>query len=151
MITITQETAEKIRVVWSRLNEDDKGRIKNLITMLYDSINKINNQTMKQVFEQLLSLVETKLLRNPDANSITTNISSINYDKINKINNIIKNTEIIIDPKRINDLINKIITFNTLLKDYMMKKSNDEFLNSNDNIIDLFEFIISDLIKLFDN
>lgn len=147
MISITQETVEKIREVWKEISESDKKKIKNILSMLHASINKIENITMKKLFEQILSLVETKILRNPDPNSKSEKSTSINYDKIN---NIIKQTETIIDPKRINSIITKIITFNKLLNDYIVKISQDEFIKSNGNIIVLFESIITDLIKLFD-
>ena len=139
---INQQLAEKIRIMWTNLNEEDKSKITNLIKMLYNTINSIDNDIIKTQFKTILTLIEEKLLVNLEKNN-----SVINFKKINNIVNN-NNIDSIFSENQINNIIQKINTLNTIIKNYFIKSINIENKNTDENIIVLLQNIINDIIKL---
>lgn len=141
---INQEAAEKIRLIWTNFNEENKSKILILIKMLYNTISTIDNETIKTQFETILSLIEEKLLVNLEKNN-----SVINFKKINNIvNNNNIDTNSIFTEKQLNNIIQKINTLDTTIKNYFINSVNKEYKNTDGNIILLFQNIINDLIEL---
>jgi hypothetical protein len=141
---INQEVAEKIRLIWTNFNEEEKSKIINLIKKLNNTTNNIDNVTIKKHFGTILALIEEKLLVNLEKEN-----SAINFKKINNIvnnNNIVSNS--IFTDKQLNNIVQKINTLDASIKDYLVKSVNNEYKNYDGNIILLFQNIINDLIEL---
>lgn len=146
-MNINQEMVEKIRLVWTSLIEEDKIKIINVLKLLYNTIGKIENVIIKIQFETILSLIEEKILVNLEEKN-----SVINFKKINNIVNK-NNIESVFTEKQINNLIQKINTLNTIIKKYFIKSITKDYQNididSDGNIVLLFQNIIKELIELF--
>ena len=120
---------------------------------------KMYNKIIKKIIKNIITLVETRLLT--IQNTITENCKDketdnennlINYDKVNDI--VTKDKEVKIDfsifKENIELLINSLKTLDEKFKNYIVKTTTEEFVNSNGQLLVLIPNIISHLTKLFE-